>query len=109
MQGARQIKEKCPDAIFLFVTPPSAEELWHRLMGRGTETEEVIRERMQRASEEAGEMAWYDYLIVNDELEAAVELVHRTIQEAKNAPRRQAERIAELTEELTKLSRSGRG
>ena len=103
------IKEKCPDAIFLFVTPPSAEELWHRLMGRGTETEEVIRERMQRASEEAGEMAWYDYLIVNDELEAAVELVHRTIQEAKNAPIRQAERIAELTEELTKLSRSGRG
>ena len=54
-------------------------------------------------------MAWYDYLIVNDELEAAVELVHRTIQEAKNAPIRQAERIAELTEELTKLSRSGRG
>lgn len=78
-------------------------------MGRGTETEEVIRERMQRASEEAEEMAWYDYLIVNDELEAAVELVHRTIQEAKNAPRRQAEMIAELTEELTKLSRSGRG
>ena len=97
VQGARQIKEKCPDAIFLFVTPPSAEELWHRLMGRGTETEE------------AGEMAWYDYLIVNDELEAAVELVHRTIQEAKNAPRRQTERIAELTEELTKLSWSGRG
>lgn len=109
VQGARQIREKCTDAIFLFVTPPSAEELWHRLMGRGTETEEVIRERMQRASEEAGEMAWYDYLIVNDELEAAVELVHRTIQEAKNAPKRQAERIAELTEELTKLSRSGRG
>ena len=54
-------------------------------------------------------MAWYDYLIVNDELEAAVELVHRTIQEAKNAPIRQAERIAELTEELTKLYRSGRG
>ncbi len=104
VQGARQIKEKCPDAIFLFVTPPSARELHHRLTFRGTESEEVIRERMQRAAEEAGEMAWYDYLIVNDDLEEAVELVHRTIQEAKNAPRRQTEMIAEISEELKKLA-----
>ncbi len=59
---------------------------------------------MQRAAEEAGEMAWYDYLIVNDDLEEAVELVHRTIQEAKNAPRRQTEMIAEISEELKKLA-----
>ena len=104
VQGARQIREKCPEAIFLFVTPPSAEELHRRLTFRGTESEEVIRERMQKASEEAGEMAEYDYLIVNDDLDEAVELVHRTIQEAKNAPARKKQMIAALTEDLKKLA-----
>ena len=105
VQGARQIKEKCPDAIFLFVTPPSAEELWHRLMGRGTETEEVIRERMQRASEEAGEMAWYDYLIVNDELEACVEQVHSILQDEHAKISRNEIFINEIRKELAEYAK----
>ncbi len=100
VQGARQVKEKRSDAILLFVTPPSAGELERRLVGRGTETPEVIKERMQRAAKEAQEMCWYDYLIVNDDLEEAVELVHRTIQEAKNAPLRRKAFIDEITKEL---------
>ncbi len=100
VQGARQVKEKRSDAILLFVTPPSAGELERRLVGRGTETPEVIKERMQRAAKEAQEMCWYDYLIVNDDLEEAVELVHRTIQEAKNAPLRRKAFIEEITKEL---------
>ncbi len=100
VQGARQVKEKRPDAILLFVTPPSAEELEKRLYHRGTETEEVIKGRMERAVKEAEEIQWYDYLIVNDNLQEAVELVHRTIQEAKNAPFRQKAFIAEITKEL---------
>lgn len=100
VQGARQVKEKRSDAILLFVTPPSAGELERRLVGRGTETPEVIKERMQRAAKEAQEMCWYDYLIVNDDLEEAVELVHRTIQEAKNAPLRRKSFIEEITKEL---------
>ncbi len=100
VQGARQVKEKRPDAILLFVTPPSAKELEKRLYHRGTETEEVIKGRMERAVKEAEEIQWYDYLIVNDDLQEAVELVHRTIQEAKNAPLRQKAFIAEITKEL---------
>lgn len=101
VQGAMQVKEKMPEAILLFVTPPSAEELHRRLVGRGTETEEVIRERMERAREEAKAMPQYEYLIVNDRLEDAVELVHRTIQEAKNATFRQKSFMQELTRQLT--------
>lgn len=104
VQGARQIRKKCPEAIFLFVTPPSAGELHRRLTLRGTESSEVIRERLAKASEEAGEMEEYDYLIVNDDLEEAVELVHRTIQEAKNAPRRKKQMIEELESGLKKLA-----
>jgi guanylate kinase len=100
VQGAMQIKEKKPEAILLFVTPPSAEELRRRLTGRGTETEDVIRERMERAREEAKSMPLYEYLIVNDNLEDAVELVHRTIQEAKNATFRQKDLMHDLTLQL---------
>ncbi len=103
VQGAMQIKKKRPDTILLFVTPPSAEELYNRLKGRGTETEDVIQGRMQRACEEAESMPLYDYLIVNDNLGDAVELVHRTIQEAKNATIRQTELMQELTRELEAL------
>ncbi len=104
VQGAHQVKQKREDAILLFVTPPSAKELHQRLVGRGTETADVIRDRMRRASEEASEISWYDYLIINDNLDDAVELVHRTIQEAKNAPLRKAAMIADLTDQLKEMA-----
>lgn len=79
IQGALKVKEKFPDTLLLFVTPPSAAELRSRLEGRGTETREVICSRMQRASEEAEYMDQYDYLIVNDDLEDCVEEMHHII------------------------------
>ena len=80
IQGALKVKEKFPETLLLFVTPPSAKELKNRLVGRGTESMDVIEFRMNRAKEEAEGMDCYDYLIVNDELEVCVEEVHRIIQ-----------------------------
>lgn len=71
VQGARQVKEKMPEAILIFVIPPSLEELERRLRGRGTDTEEAIRGRLARARQEYREADFYDYLIVNDDAEAA--------------------------------------
>lgn len=80
IQGALKVKEKFPDTLLLFVTPPSAEELRRRLINRGTETMEVIEARLKRAGEEAESMDGYDYLLVNDKLEECVEDMHRLIQ-----------------------------
>ena len=80
IQGALKVKEKFPNTLLLFVTPPSAEELRKRLEGRGTETQEVIDGRMKRAIEEAYYMDQYDYLVVNDELDVCVEEMHHLIQ-----------------------------
>ena len=80
IQGALKVKEKFPNTLLLFVTPPSAEELRKRLEGRGTETQEVTDGRMKRAIEEAEYMDQYDYLVVNDELDVCVEEMHHLIQ-----------------------------
>ena len=80
IQGALKVKEKFPNTLLLFVTPPSAEELRKRLEGRGTETQKVIDGRMKRAIEEAEYMDQYDYLVVNDELDVCVEEMHHLIQ-----------------------------
>ncbi|NTU43140.1 MAG: guanylate kinase [Nitrospirales bacterium] len=66
VQGARQIKEKLPDSILLFILPPSMEVLQERLTGRQSDSEEVIRRRIMRAKEEISEYKRYDYVIVND-------------------------------------------
>lgn len=80
VQGALKVKEKNPEALLLFVTPPSAKELKERLAERGTETPQVIAERMARAAEESFLMDRYDYLVVNDKLDECVETVHQLIQ-----------------------------
>ena len=80
IQGALKVKEKFPNTLLLFVTPPSAEELRKRLEGRGTETQQVIDGRTKRAIEEAEYMDQYDYLVVNDELYVCVEEMHHLIQ-----------------------------
>ena len=80
IQGALKVKEKYPDTLLLFVTPPDAKTLEDRLVGRGTETPEVIASRMKRAAEEAEGMDAYDYLIVNDDLDTCRDEMHRIIQ-----------------------------
>ena len=80
IQGALKVKEKFPDTLLLFVTPPSAEELRKRLEGRGTETQDVIDGRMKRAIEESEYMDQYEYLVVNDDLDVCVKEMHHLIQ-----------------------------
>ena len=86
IQGALKIKEKFPDTKLLFVTAPSATELKNRLVGRGTETMDVISARLSRACEESQGIENYDYLVVNDELEDSVDNVDLIIrsERAKN-------------------------
>ena len=79
IQGALKVKKRFPDALLIFVTPPSAQELRRRLVGRGTETIEVINARLRRAAEEASGMEAYDYLLINDEIDACVEQMHQLI------------------------------
>lgn len=73
VKGAMKIRKLCPEALFIFVVPPSLKELDRRLRKRGTETEEVIIQRVERAAEEIPYAVKYDYIIVNDGLEEAVE------------------------------------
>ena len=80
VQGALQVKKKVPDAVFIFLTPPDLNELQERLIGRGTDSEEVIAQRIERAREELALMSEYDYAIVNDEVPLAAERVKRVIE-----------------------------
>lgn len=103
IQGALKVKEKFPDTLLVFVTPPSAEELRRRLIGRGTETMEVIEERLARAKEEAEGIDCYDCLIINDDLETCVDELHAVIQNEKKKVTRNAEFIAKIRKELEEL------
>ena len=100
IQGALKVKEKFPQTLLLFIAPPTARELRNRLKGRGTETEDVINGRMDRAKEEAEGMDQYDYLIVNDVLEECVEQVHQIIQGEHRRCCRNKAFIKHMKEEL---------
>lgn len=80
VQGALQVKQKVPDGVFIFLTPPDLEELKERLVGRGTDSSEVIAQRIERAKEEIALMREYDYAVVNDEVPLAAERVKRIIE-----------------------------
>ena len=79
MQGAKKIKEQYPETLMLFVAPPKAQDLKERLIGRGTESSEQISSRLARAAEEAVYMKDYEYIVVNDEVERAVDEIHQII------------------------------
>lgn len=105
IQGALKVKEKFPESLLLFVTPPSASELERRLIGRGTESAEVIRKRLARAYEESEGMEAYDYIVVNDDLERCVEEIHQLVDAARKAPVRRKSFIKEIREELKEFSK----
>jgi guanylate kinase len=71
VQGARQVRQRVPEAILIFLAPPSMEELERRLRGRGTEDEQRIRRRMETAAREMEQMSWFDHVVVNDDVERA--------------------------------------
>lgn len=100
IQGALKVKEKFPETLLLFVMPPSAAELKRRLEGRGTESPEVIRERLVRASEEAEGIENYEYLIINDDLDECVREMNDIINAARRNPVRNRQLIADMRSEL---------
>lgn len=101
IQGALKIKEQYPDALLLFVMPPDAETLVTRLRGRGTESEEVIRQRLRRAAEESVGVEEYEYMIINDDLDQSVEEVHRLIDSQHNKINRNLDFVEQIRKELS--------
>ena len=107
IQGALKIKEKFPDTLLLFVTPPDADTLKERLIGRGTETMDVIEARMKRAAEEAQFMDQYDHLVINDKLEICVEEMHQIIQSEHRRTFRNQNFIEQIKTELQEAQTKG--
>ncbi|MDE6517496.1 MAG: guanylate kinase [Acetatifactor sp.] len=105
IQGALQIKKLVPDCLLLFVTPPCAGELRRRLERRGTETPEVIAERLARAVEESEGIEAYDYIVINDDLEECVRQIHSMVQNAHYTSARQEALIKEIRGELSGFSK----
>jgi guanylate kinase len=79
VQGAMQIKEKMPDAVLIFISPPSIEELKDRLLGRNTETEEAIEKRLSIVKSEFEKRKYFDYEIINDNLDRAFQELEKII------------------------------
>lgn len=96
IQGAMQIKKMNPEAVLIFVTPPTAEELKNRLVGRNTEDIATIEKRLARAYEESEGMNQYDYILVNDKVEQCVEDMNSIIR----AEHFKTDNNAELVEDI---------
>ena len=83
VQGAAKVRERCPDALFIFIIPPSFEELSRRLHRRNTDSEEVIAGRLEKARVEFREIPHYDYLVINDKVSHAVEEIEAILTAAE--------------------------
>jgi len=103
VQGAMQIKEKFPEALMVFVTPPSIEVLLKRLRSRGTEAEEVIQRRIHQGKEEIKKIDKYEYVIINDDLDTAVKQLDMVVESAKNSVSRKKAFMAEIENELKNI------
>lgn len=79
VQGATQVKEKCPDALTIFIIPPSMEELENRIRGRRSEPEEVVQQRLAKAGKEMKMVNNYKYIVCNDDPKLAAELISSII------------------------------
>mgnify|MGYP000367428405 CR=1 FL=1 len=100
IQGALNIKKMYPDAVLLFIMPPSAEELERRLVGRGTEDEATIKARLQRASDEAKGVENYNYIVINDKVDDCVEAIHSIVNSEKRKAVNNMSLINNIKEEL---------
>ena len=98
VNGASKIREKLPEAVSIFIMPPSFEELKRRLSGRGTESEEIIEKRMRRAIYEIKRAAEYDYIVVNDDIDTAVDDIISVISSSRLKLYRQIQIIDEVLE-----------
>lgn len=105
IQGALKVKEKYPDTLLLFITPPSAEVLRKRLIGRGTEDAATIASRLSRACQEARGVENYDYFVINDDLQECVKEVHSIIKNEHARVFRNHELIETIRTELEGFSK----
>lgn len=105
IQGALNIKKMFPDAVLLFIMPPSAKELERRLVGRGTEDEATISARLSRASEEAQGVENYNYIVINDDVDACVETIDCIVKSEKKKAVNNIELINNIKEELKAYSK----
>ena len=105
MQGALKVKEKMPETLLIFVTPPTAEELRRRLTSRGTESEEIVAARMAQAKEESRFMDCYDYILINerDREKECMEKLHRLIESAHQETARNLDFINDIKKQLNDI------
>ena len=96
VNGAASIREKLPQAVSIFIMPPSLKELKNRLSGRGTEPEEIINQRMQSALCEITRATEYDYIVINDDIATAVNDIHSIISSERLKTERQKQIIDEV-------------
>ena len=100
VEGAKQVKQKKNDAVFIFIAPPSFNALQDRLRRRGTEAQEVINERLAKARRELRLMNDYDYIVINDEVNNAADRIRAIIRAEHASTKRSAEGYIELLEEI---------
>ena len=100
VQGAIQVRELMPEGVFIFLTPPDLNELESRIVNRGTDSDEVIAKRMKTAREELELMKYYDYSVVNDTVNNAVQKIEAIIQTEHLRIIRNLDTIEELEEIL---------
>lgn len=93
VQGAFQVKDNMPEAVLIFMIPPSLKELRNRLETRGTEAQEVVEQRLKRAEEEIELIDKYDYVVVNDTVENAVESIKAIVKAEKSKTKYNVEKI----------------
>lgn len=98
VQGARQLRKRVPDAVSVFILPPSRKELEHRLRARSEDSEEVIRRRLEGAAREIEDYRDYDYILVNREVEASVAILKAIIQAERVRTRRMEPEIRPILE-----------
>jgi len=92
-EGARNLKKVLPDAVFVFILPPSLEELRRRLENRGSECEDSIGIRLNKAGEEIKEVFWYDYIIINEKIGEGVEQLKSIYLAEKNKRNRKISEV----------------
>jgi len=100
-QGAAQLRERCSDGIFIFVLPPSFQELERRLKGRQTDAADVIEQRLRNARSEMGQMFWYDYLVINDDFDLARQQLQAIIMAAACRTEVLKEQVQDLFGEIS--------
>ncbi len=107
VQGAAQLKEKLPEAVTIFILPPSRKELEVRLRNRSSDPDEVIRRRLSAATKEVANFGFYDYVLVNDQLEASFDRLRSVLLAERCRQKRMAARIRPILESFKAGNENG--